>query len=179
MVREWVLAAWMILGTGAAVDRRGVVERAPEGDAPRVLLLSDQSARFLALQFRSFGTEFMGCMIGEIRDSTVLVERIAPADVDPSQSTPSWVVPLQTCEAAGWTGTVGTIHSHPMGERCWYFFPGTRVVSSDGRSFLLSRYAVDAIMCGDRVVWIGRNLVERQTAVSGGHERRRAVTLTP
>ena len=53
------------------------------------------------------------------------------------------------------------------------------MVSSDGRSFLLSPYAVDAIMCGDRVVWIGRNLVERQTAVSGGHERRRAVTLTP
>ena len=60
MVREWVLAAWAILDTRAAADRRGsVVERAPEGDPPRVLLLSDQSARFLALQFRSFGTEFV------------------------------------------------------------------------------------------------------------------------
>ncbi len=180
MGRQWLLAAWVILGAGAAGERRwSLAERAREGDAPRVLLLSDQAARFLVLQFRSFPTEFMGCMIGEIRDSTVVIERIAPADVDPSQSTPTWVVPRQSCEAAGWTRTVGTIHSHPMGERCWYFFPGTQLLGSDGQSFLLSPHMVDAIMCGDRVVWIGRNLVERQVAVFGGPERGGAVTLTP
>ena len=31
------------------------------------LVLSDQSVRLLALDSRSFQTEFLGCMIGEIR----------------------------------------------------------------------------------------------------------------
>src|SRR5437867_6844762 len=85
-----------------------------------VFILSEQAQRFLALQSRSFATEFMGCMIGEIRGDTVRIDRIAPADVDPSESTATWVVPKQTCEGAGWAGTVGMIHSHPSGERCWY-----------------------------------------------------------
>ena len=54
------------------------------------------------------------------------------------------------------------IHSHPTGERCWYFFPGTQVASSDGQSFLRQPYPVDAIMCGDNVVWIGRDLQQQQ-----------------
>src|SRR5437899_12056591 len=65
----------------------------------------------------------------------------------------------------GWAptmaGTVGMIHSHP-GERCFYFFPGTRVASSDAQSFALQAYSVDAIMCGDSVVWVNRDLVQRE-----------------
>ncbi|MGH7673700.1 MAG: hypothetical protein ACREMV_00385, partial [Gemmatimonadales bacterium] len=118
-------------GTGIAAQHiaspaaRGL---APAGiDAPRTLLLSGQALRFLQLQYRSFTTEFMGCMIGEVIDGVVVVHRIAPADVEPSHSTKTWVVPEQSCEEAGWAGTVGMIHSHPAGERCWYYFPATRV----------------------------------------------------
>jgi len=126
------------------------------------LVLSDQARRLLVLQHRSLQTEFMGCMIGEIREGTVVVHRIAPADVEPSHSTATWVSPHQSCEDAGWVGTVGVIHTHPTGERCWYFFPSTRVATSDAASFARSRYAVDAIMCGDYVVWVGRSLFEQR-----------------
>lgn len=34
--------------------------------------------------------------------------------------------------------------------------------SADARSFALEPYPVDAIMCGNRIVWIGRDLVEQQ-----------------
>src|SRR2546427_1218705 len=59
--------------------------------AARVLVLSDQARRFLLLQYRGFPTEFMGCMIGEVQGQTIVVQRIAPADVDPTQSTATWV----------------------------------------------------------------------------------------
>ena len=132
------------------------------GPIVRKLILSDQARRFLALQYRSYPTEFMGCMIGEMRGSAVVVRRIAPADVEPSHSTATRVVPHQTCEDAGWSGTVGVIHSHPGGERCWYYFPTTQVASSDGQSFASQPYPVDAIMCGDHVVWINRDMAETQ-----------------
>src|SRR2546422_11718043 len=108
------------------------------------------------------GDEFLGCMIGEIRDGVVHVDRIAPADVSPLRSTATEVVPESTCEDAGWTGTVGMIHNHPTGERCWYYFPGTQVPTSDEQSFVRTPYAVDAIMCGAKVVWIGRNMVQEE-----------------
>ena len=130
--------------------------------AARTLILSDQARRYLAIQYRAYPTEFMGCMIGEVRGQAVFVNRIAPADVDTAQSTRTHVVPRQTCERAGWAGTVGVIHSHPGGDRCWYFFPGTQVASSDAQSFLQQPYPVDAIMCGDRVVWISRNGMQKQ-----------------
>src|SRR5438093_10013400 len=130
------------------------------GSHARALILSDQARRYLSLQYRSYPTEFLGCMIGEIHGNAVIVRRIAPADVEPGHSTATRVVPHQTCEDAGWVGTVGMIHSHPGGERCWYYFPGTQVASSDGASFAAQPYPVDAIMCGDHVVWINRNMVE-------------------
>ncbi|HEU5261716.1 MAG TPA: Mov34/MPN/PAD-1 family protein [Gemmatimonadales bacterium] len=128
----------------------------------RTLILSEQARRYLALQYRAYPTEFMGCMIGEIQGEAVVVSRVAPADVDPAKSTSTHVIPKQTCEDAGWMGTVGVVHSHPSGERCWYYFPGTQVASSDGQSFSRQPYPVDAIMCGTKVVWIGRDMVQRQ-----------------
>ena len=133
--------------------------------AVQALVFSDQAVRLLALQARSFQTEFLGCMIGEIHDGVVHVERIAPADVSPLRSTATAVVPETTCEDAGWTGTVGMIHNHPTGERCWYYFPGTAVPTSDEQSFVRTPYAVDAIMCGAKVVWIGRNMVQEELAL--------------
>jgi len=108
----------------------------------------------------------MGCMIGEIHGNAVIVRRIAPADVEPGHSTATRVVPEQTCEDAGWVGTVGMIHSHPDGQRCWYYFPGTRVGSSDAYSFARQAYPVDAIMCGNRVVWLSRDMVQQQVPLS-------------
>jgi len=133
----------------------------------RGLALSDQARRYLTLAYRS-PTEFMGCMIGEVRGSVVHVQRIAPADVDPTHSTQTHVSPRQTCEEAGWVGTVGMIHSHPGGERCFYYFPGTEVASSDAESFARQRYPVDAIMCGDSIVWIGRDRAQRQLRLADG-----------
>ena len=159
-----VRTALLALGPAALLAARTASPRplrASSGDA-RVLVLSDQARRYLALQFRAYATEFMGCMIGDVRGPVVLVRRIAPADVEPAQSTQTRVIPKRTCEEAGWQGTVGVIHSHPGGERCFYFFPGTRVASSDAHSFALESYSVDAIMCGDSVVWVNRDLVQRK-----------------
>jgi hypothetical protein len=150
---------------GGAGGAGGAAARDGRGAHARALVLSDQARRYLLLQYRSYPTEFMGCMIGEIHGNTVIVSRIAPADVDPPQSTATHVVPKQTCEDAGWSGTVGMIHSHPSGERCWYYFPGTQVASSDAQSFGRQPYAVDAIMCGDRVVWVSRDMVQQQVAL--------------
>src|SRR2546430_5113080 len=137
------------------------------GSHARALILSDQARRYLALEYRSYPTEFMGCMIGEIHGNAVIVRRIAPADVEPGHSTATHVVPHQTCEDAGWAGTVGVIHSHPDGQRCWYYFPGTRVASSDAHSFARQAYPVDAIMCGNRVVWLSRDMEQQQVRLSG------------
>ncbi len=169
------LAPWAVLlvAVGLLVGM-SVAHGAP---AASILVLSDEAQRFLALQYRSFSTEFMGCLIGTARGGTVRVERIAPADVEPSQSTATHVVPKQSCERAGWWGTVGMIHSHPGGQQCWYYFPGTRVLSSDGQSFLRQPYPVDAIMCGDRVVWISRDMVEKQLTPVGAGERTASATL--
>jgi hypothetical protein len=136
------------------------------GSHARDLVLSEQARRYLSLSYRSYPTEFMGCMIGEIHGNAVVVRRIAPADVEPQQSTKTRVVPRQTCEEAGWTGTVGVIHSHPDGERCWYYFPGTQVATSDAVSFGRQPYPVDAIMCGDHVVWVSRDMVQQQVPLS-------------
>jgi hypothetical protein len=136
----------------------------------RALALSDQARRYLTLTYRS-PTEFMGCMIGEVRGSVVYVQRIAPADVDPTYSTKTHVLPRQTCEEAGWIGTVGVIHSHPGGERCFYYFPGTEVASSDAESFVRQPYPVDAIMCGDSLVWISRDRAQRQLRLADGPAR--------
>ena len=130
------------------------------------LVLSGAARRYLVLQYRSYATEFLGCMIGDVSGTTVVVRRIAPADVEPAQSAQTHVLPRATCETTGWTGTVGMIHSHPGGERCFYYFPGTRVASSDAQSFALQAYAIDAIMCGDSVVWIGRDLVQHRLGLS-------------
>lgn len=54
------------------------------------------------------------------------------------------------------------IHSHPDREYCWYLVSGTRVAGADGQSFLRGSYPVDAILCGERLVWINREMQERE-----------------
>ncbi len=133
----------------------------------RALVVSEQARRYLTLAYGSHATEFMGCMIGQVHGPVVFVQRIAPADVDPAHSTRTHVLPHQTCEEAGWNRTVGVIHSHPGGERCFYYFPGTQVATSDAASFGRQPYPVDAIMCGDSIVWVNRDLVQRELPLTG------------
>jgi len=154
--------ALLVLHLGAARDSGAGSMTA------RALVVSDQARRYLTLAYGSLSTEFMGCMIGQVHGPVVFVQRIAPADVDPGHSTKTHVLPRQTCEEAGWTGTVGIIHSHPGGERCFYYFPGTQVASSDAESFGRQQYPVDAIMCGDSIVWIGRDKTQRQVRLAAG-----------
>ena len=182
VVRAGLVATSIVL---VLAGRPEIVQPGERGSAPRAaplraspgrtaaavpipvhaLVLSEQARRYLELQYRSYPTEFMGCMIGTIERGTVLVERIAPADVEPSRSTRTHVLPTQSCEAAGWSGTVGVVHSHPDGQNCWYLFPGTVVPTSDAASFRMQPYAVDAIMCGDHLVWIGRDMAEEQLSL--------------
>ena len=165
-MRAVAAAAGLMVLLALQPEPAGLVGSTRVGSNARALILSEQARRYLSLQYRSFPTEFMGCMIGEIHGNAVIVRRIAPADVEPGHSTETHVVPEQTCEDAGWAGTVGVIHSHPHAERCWYFFPGTRVPSSDAHSFARQDYPVDAIMCGNRVVWLSRDMVQQQVALS-------------
>ena len=166
--RGVVAAAGLMFLLALQPEPAGLIDGASDrsDSHARALILSDQARRYLALQYRSYPTEFMGCMIGEIHGNAVIVRRIAPADVAPGHSTATRVVPEQTCEDAGWAGTVGMIHSHPDGQRCWYYFPGTRVASSDAHSFARQAYPVDAIMCGNRVVWLSRDMVQQQVGLS-------------
>src|SRR2546428_8226320 len=72
----------------ARLARSAAAHELSAANAPRALVLSEQARRFLLLQYRSFSTEFMGCMIGEVQAGVVVVKRIAPADVEPEESTP-------------------------------------------------------------------------------------------
>ncbi len=166
--RSLVAAAGLMVLLALQPEPAGLTEAASNraGSHARALILSDQARRYLALQYHSYPTEFMGCMIGEIHGNAVIVRRIAPADVEPGHSTATRVVPEQTCEDAGWAGTVGMIHSHPDGQRCWYYFPGTQVATSDAHSFARQPYPVDAIMCGNRVVWLSRDMEQQQVRLS-------------
>jgi len=162
-VMTWSMSSTLLAGL---VQLSGALTSPTAGPpAVQALVFSDQAVRLVALEYRSFRTEFLGCMIGEIRDGVVRVERIAPADVSPLRSTATEVVPETTCEDAGWTGTVGMIHNHPTAERCWYDFPGTEVPTSDAESFVRTPYVVDAMVCGAKVVWIGRDMVQKEFAL--------------
>src|SRR5579864_7544527 len=65
---------------GAAFAGVGVAETVWAGrrTITRDLILSEQARRYLNLLYQSYTTEFMGCMLGEVRGTTVVVSRIAP-----------------------------------------------------------------------------------------------------
>jgi len=104
-----------------------LLTRVVRAAVPAAGLLALQARRLLLLQYQSYPTEFLGCVIGAVSGDTVIVQRIAPADVESAES-----------------------------------------ATSDGRSFGLQPSPVDAIMCGDRIVWIGRDLVEQQQPLGAG-----------
>src|SRR2546427_12316516 len=92
-----------VLGLVALLASRTASPHAPRaasGDT-RTLALTPQARRYLALQFRAFATEFMGCMIRDVRGAVVLARGIPPADVVPPQPTQHHVMPKRTSERAG------------------------------------------------------------------------------
>ena len=162
-VRAAVAAAGLTALLGLHLGAAGAAGAASM--TARALVVSDQARRYLRLAYGSYPTEFLGCMIGQVVGPVVFVQRIAPADVESAHSTRTQVRPRQTCEEAGWPGTVGMIHSHPGGERRFYYFPGTEVASSDAASFARQPYPIDAIMCGDSIVWISRDHAQHQLSL--------------
>src|SRR3989449_8171570 len=83
--------ALLLLHLGAA-DAAG-----PASMTARALVVSDQARRYLVLAYGSSPTQFMGCMIGQGHGPVVLVQRIAPADLDPGHSNQTHVLPRPTC----------------------------------------------------------------------------------
>ena len=100
--RGVVAAAGLMFLLALQPEPAGIPSDRPDSHA-RALILSDQARRYLTLQYRSYPTEFMGCMIGEIHGNAVIVRRIAPADVEPGHSTATRVVPEQTCDCLLYT----------------------------------------------------------------------------
>src|SRR2546430_17667090 len=53
--------------------------------APRTLVLSKQARRFLTLQYRSYPTEFLGCMIGPVCRGRVRSQPTGQAEGHPAR----------------------------------------------------------------------------------------------
>src|SRR5437763_14700193 len=75
VTRGAAAAAGLMVLLALQPEPAGLVEAAPNraGSHARALILSDQARRYLSLQYRSYPTEFMGCMIGEIHGNAVIV----------------------------------------------------------------------------------------------------------
>jgi hypothetical protein len=132
--------------------------------APRVL-------RFLALQYHHYSDEFGVCLIGERRSDTLIVTRADPADVDPTDLTPTSVTWWRTCFESA-PGSVGMLHSHLKGASCFFRLPplppgrtrlqlgGDSVWTQDAVYFFQQpTFFVTGIMCGDQIIWMGRDSV--------------------
>ena len=112
-------------------------------------------ARAVLAAFAASPTERLGCLLGSVDGATVRVKSVA--ETDDSAATATRVVARTPCPP----GALGRVHSHPGAERCWYWFPGTQVETSDAVSFRRGGYPVDAIVCGPTLVYVTR---------AGGHE---------
>jgi hypothetical protein len=148
-------------------DARGVHDAV---FAPRVL-------RFLAVQFHHYTDEFGACLIGEQHGDTLVVTRADPADVDPVDLTPTTINWWRPCSQSA-PGSVGMIHGHPHGAACYFRFPplppgririqwgGDSVWTQDAVYFFeRPAFTITAIMCGDHILWMGRDSVTRITTL--------------
>src|SRR3989475_8855220 len=86
--RGVVAAAGLVVLLALQPEPAGLIEAAgPPRAHARALILSCPARRYLTLPYRSYPTEFIGCMIGEIHGNAVIVRRIAPPDREPRHST--------------------------------------------------------------------------------------------
>jgi len=126
----------------------GLMFGPPEAVLPRLELAP--AARALLAAFAASPTERLGCLLGSVDGATVRVTSVLATD--DSAATATRVVARAACPPEA----VGRVHSHPAAERCWYWFPGTQVETSDAVSFRLGGYPVDAIVCGATLVYVTR-----------------------
>jgi hypothetical protein len=108
------------------------------------------AARAALAAFADSPTERLGCLLGSLDGTTLRVDSVAATD--DSAATATSVVARAPCPPQA----VGRVHSHPGAERCWYWFPGTQVETSDAVSFRRGGYPVDAIVCGATLVYVTR-----------------------
>ena len=126
----------------------GLMSGSAESALPRLELAP--AARAVLAAFAASPTERLGCLLGSVDGATVRVKSVLATD--DSGATATRVVARAPCPPAA----VGRVHSHPGAERCWYWFPGTQVETSDAVSFRLGGYPVDAIVCGPTLVYVTR-----------------------
>jgi len=126
----------------------GLMFRPPEAGLPRLELAP--AARAALAAFAASPTERLGCLLGSVDGATVRVTSVL--ETDDSAATATRVVARAACPPEA----VGRVHSHPGAERCWYWFPGTQVETSDAVSFRRGGYPVDAIVCGPTLVYVTR-----------------------
>jgi len=122
------------------------------------------AARAALAAFAASPTERLGCLLGSVDGATVRVDSVSATD--DSAATATRVVARAPCPPEA----VGRVHSHPGAERCWYWFPGTQVETSDAVSFRRGGYPVDAIVCGPTLVYVTRD---------GGPEARSLALVEP
>ena len=127
--------------------------------SPTLFFTPDAKAQALEMA-KQPGGEQVACMVGNFAvNGTVIVHRLQAVAVDSHYVGRRWVV-LHDGACTDVEGSVGVIHSHPNAERCWYVFPGTSVQTGDAMSFLKQAWRVDAIACGESVVWVDRSLTQ-------------------
>lgn len=126
----------------------GLMSGSADGALPRLQLAP--AARAALAAFAASPTERLGCLLGSLDGATVRVKSVLVSD--DSAATATRVVARAPCPPE----TVGRVHSHPGAERCWYWFPGTQVETSDAVSFRRGGYPVDAIVCGPTLVYVSR-----------------------
>jgi hypothetical protein len=124
----------------------GLMSESADAVVPRLEL--GPAARAALAAFAASPTERLGCLLGSVDGAAVRVKSVAET-VD-SAATATRVVARTPCPP----GAVGRVHSHPGAERCWYWFPGTQVETSDAVSFRRGGYPVDAIVCGPTLVYV-------------------------
>ena len=163
------------------MPRRGAAQGLKDAAAPdtvpvgivRVVAFAPRVLRFLALQFYHYSDEFGACLLGEQRGDTLVVTRADPADVDPTDLTPTTVTWWRPCSQSA-PGSVGMIHSHLQGAACYFKLPprppgririqlgGDSLWTQDAVYFFeRPALSVTAIMCGDQILWMGRDSVTR------------------
>src|ERR1051325_8249525 len=126
----------------------GLMSGSAESALPRLELAP--AARAVLAAFAASPTERLACLLGSVDGPTVRVKSVS--ETDDSGATATRVVARAPCPP----GAVGRGHPHPGAERCWYWFPGTQVETSDAVSFRRGGYPVDAIVCGPTLVYVTR-----------------------
>lgn len=123
-----------------------------------VLSLNPTPRTYLRLWAES-PNEQIGCLLGTVVGDSLNVEEVRPLAVQEWPSEFGEIRHTTTVARAECPhGSLGRVHNHPGGQRCWYQFPGTMVPTSDGVVASRTPFTIDAIVCGHKLVWTDRHL---------------------